>query len=129
MREQARIPAGPVEDFGPYFERLISEPFLGPQYRITPDSAEANTSGVMSLTSLCGLVRSHQDLWDAEVCATESYTIWTGRVIHRFLILEVRRGLESAVWLRLERQPRESIVSAMLRFGIVPSLDEVRHTV
>lgn len=50
----------------------------------------------------------------AEITLSESYSEWTGTVIHRFLILELQRPRRKNIWLRIDRQRAQDV--NVLRF-------------
>lgn len=73
------------------------------------------------------LIRSHAFLQRAEILSTWAYKEWSNAILHRFLILELRRGKTSSVWLRIDRRvhPETSGVSFVFAFGQSPAYDTV----
>jgi hypothetical protein len=80
----------------------------------------------MLVSELCDVIKQHRSLRQAEILSTECYTESTGRVIHRFLILELRREGRKDIWLRLDRRPGSSIPQLLLTAGTAPAKDTVR---
>ena len=80
----------------------------------------------LSVSQLCDVVKQHRSLRRAEILSTECYTESTGRVVHRFLVLELHREGRQDIWLRLDRRPGSSVPRLLLKAGTVPAKDTVR---
>ena len=59
----------------------------------------------LSVSQLCDVIKQHRSLRRAEILSTECYTEYTGRVVHRFLLLELHREGRKDIWPRLDRRP------------------------
>jgi len=72
--------------------------------------------GVMdlSLSDTCKYISDHPSLQEAEIVSTECYVQNLGGVMHRFLLLELRRANRKDVWLRLDRRRGGNV--SLLRF-------------
>jgi hypothetical protein len=81
----------------------------------------------LPLSQLCELVDCHRSLQRAETISSEAYTERIGAVIHRFLVLELRREGKKPIWLRLERTRSKSVgvVEFLLARGSTPANDIV----
>lgn len=56
------------------------------------------------LDHLCRLITSYPSLQDADIVASECYTKRIApTVVHRYLVLELRREGKKTVWIRLDR--------------------------
>lgn len=84
----------------------------------------------MMLDDLVKLIESHTSLQDIKILSTEGYKEMSNVVLHRFLILELRRGKETSVWLRIDRRvhPESKGVSFVLALGQSPAYDTVSQT-
>jgi hypothetical protein len=80
----------------------------------------------MLVSQLCDVVKQHRSLMQAEILSTECYTESSRGVVHRFLILELRREGRKDIWLRLDRRPGSSISQLVLNAGTVRAKDTVR---
>jgi hypothetical protein len=81
---------------------------------------------LLPLSQLCELVDSHHSLQRAETISSEAYTERVGAVIHRFLIMEIRREGKKPIWLRLERTRSRSVgVVEFLRAGASTPANDV----
>lgn len=83
----------------------------------------------ISLERLCGVIGEHRSMRQAEIVTAEGYKEWTGRVLHRFLVLELRRPERKTIWLRIDR--RRATEVSVLRFlasrASTPANDTVRR--
>jgi len=61
------------------------------------------------LEDLCKVIDEHRSMQLAEIVTTEGYSEWTGTVIHRFLVLELRRVGRKPIWLRIDRQRAQDV--------------------
>lgn len=58
----------------------------------------------MHLEILCNYIRDHRSLSNALILSASTYTQRTSLIIkHRFLVLHLRRGHKTDIWLRLDR--------------------------
>lgn len=83
----------------------------------------------LSLAQLCDSISQHRTLQQAEIISSEGYVVRSGAVIHRFLVLQLRRARRNMIWLRLDRL-RSTKVSPLgfLRAGAsTPANDTVRR--
>lgn len=89
-------------------------------------SAE-DLSSSMSLQTLIRLTDNHQSLQRAEICLAEGYKITTRGVLHRFIVLEIRRPDQKSIWLRLDRRtdPNVGPLGFILASGVTASNDTV----
>lgn len=69
------------------------------------DSVMVAGSGIigLSLPQLCDSISQHRSLQQAEIVCSEGYAVRAGAVIHRFLVLQLRRARRKMIWLRLDR--------------------------
>jgi len=82
-----------------------------------------------TLPQLLDWVAESVDWQEAQVYSTESYTEWTGRVKHRFLVLQLQRLRDlTDACLRLDRRRarNKSILIFIFRFGATEANDRVR---
>ena len=79
----------------------------------------------MSVSQLCDVIKQHRSLRRAEILSTQCYTEFNGRVVHRFLILELHREGRKDIWLRLDRRPGQSTWQLLLAVGKAPAKDTV----
>jgi len=92
--------------------------------RPTPDAIFHFT-----LPELLDWVDESVDWQEAQIFSTESYTEWTGRVKHRFLVLQLQRLRDlTDACLRLDRLRSRniSILIFLFRFGATEANDRVR---
>lgn len=84
----------------------------------------------LKLDELVELIRSHISLQRAEILSTEGYKEWSNGILHRFLVLELRRTSKASIWLRIDRrmQPNASKINFVLAMGESPAYDTVRPT-
>lgn len=66
-----------------------------------------------SLEHLCDLIDAYPSLRDAEIVSSECHTqrirIVLNLTVHRFLILELRRGEKKPIWIRLDRTRTKTV--------------------
>lgn len=81
----------------------------------------------MQLDQLTALIQAHSSLQRIEIASTEGYKQKRNGILHRFLILELRRSDKSPVWLRIDRRmhPDTTRVSFVLASGESPAYDTV----
>lgn len=84
----------------------------------------------LSLADVCNHIDGHSSLRSAKIVSTECYAMKAGAVMHRFVILELRREGRKDVWLRLDRRRGNKV--SFFRFlaasGITQANDRVRQT-
>ncbi|KAF8311054.1 hypothetical protein DL93DRAFT_2083723 [Clavulina sp. PMI_390] len=94
------------------------------------DSVVLPTTGFLnlSLDELCDVISQHRSLQAAEIVCTEGYAIRIGAIMHRLLLLQLRRPRKKMVWLRLDRlrSTKVSNFSFLLSGGSTPANDRVR---
>lgn len=80
----------------------------------------------IELLNLCDMINANMSLRQAEILTTECYTqkVAAG-VLHRFLVLELRRKGRKNVWLRLDRRAGRSALSLVRALGSSPANDIV----
>lgn len=83
---------------------------------------------VMELDKLVNLIKDHRSLRRAEIVSTEGYKESPNGILHRFLILKLRREKKDPVWLRLDRRmhPNTGRTAFLLASGESPAYDTVR---
>lgn len=81
----------------------------------------------ISLSSLLDVIARHRSLQDARIVRADSYQKFTGRVVHRFIILELERDERQKIWLRIDRRRDEStsLLSFITNRATAPSDDRV----
>lgn len=78
-----------------------------------------------SLRELCVLISSHVSLQTAKIVSTEGYAMITNAIVHRFLLLELRRDGKRGIWLRLDRlRGRKGSMFKFLRNGGVSDAND-----
>lgn len=95
-------------------------------FKTTYSAATVIPSGAggygVPLEHLCRLITSYPSLQHAEIFASECYTkqivSFLGfSIVHRYLVLELRREGKKTLWVRLDRTPDRAIgVLSMMRF-------------
>lgn len=45
----------------------------------------------------------------AEIISAEGYKEWIGPILHRFLVLELRRSSRKPIWLRIDRRMAQGV--------------------
>lgn len=77
---------------------------------------------------MCQYIDDHKSLQKAEIVSAECYSVQSGAVTHRFIVLELRREGRKDVFLRLDRRRGENV--SVLRFiavaGVTKANDRVR---
>jgi len=63
----------------------------------------------LPLDRLCQVIDGYTSLRHAEIVSSEGYKEWTGRVTHRFLVLELCRFGKANIWLRIDRRRAEEV--------------------
>lgn len=117
LERQSRLPLPPLPDFESSLDRTLSISSV--------DTIPLIETRRMDLLDFCGLIRSHRFLRHATIRSSESYTLFNGRVVHRFLVLELLRVGKPSVWLRLDRRPATSLARNIMHLGSAPAHDEV----
>lgn len=81
----------------------------------------------ISLSSLLEVIARHRSLQDARIIRADSYQKFNGRVVHRFIILELERDERQTIWLRIDRRRDESkgILDFVANGATAPSDDRV----
>lgn len=108
----------------------IPTPSLSRTSTINSISTAVPMFGVLDLTlsEICQYVDAYSSLQAAEIVCTECYAERAGAVLHRFIILELRRENRKNVWLRLDRRRGKGV--SMFQFlataGITKANDRVR---
>lgn len=84
----------------------------------------------MKLGKLVELIRLHRSLQCIEIVSSECYKQRTNGILHRFLILALRRKDKPPVWLRLDRRmdPNISRTGFLLASIQSPANDTVRQS-
>lgn len=79
------------------------------------------------LTSLLDVLSRHRSLQEARIVQADSYQQFNGRVVHRFIILELEREGRQKIWLRIDRLRNEStgLFSFVANGARAPSDDRV----
>lgn len=80
-----------------------------------------------SLVELLEVIRRHRSLQDARIVCAEAYKQWNGRVMHRFIILELEREGREQIWLRIERgrEKGQSLLNFLARRATARADDQV----
>lgn len=78
---------------------------------------------VLDLRDLCVTIHERRSLRHAEIRCVEQYRVFTGTVIHRFLVLELHRAGRKPIWMRLDRFRGGGWVKSLV--GGAPARDEV----
>lgn len=80
-----------------------------------------------SLVELLEVIRRHRSLQDARIVCAEAYKLFNGRVVHRFIILELERDGRQQIWLRIERGREEgqSVLNFLARRATARADDQV----
>lgn len=83
----------------------------------------------LSLSDVCRYIEAHPSLQSAEIVSTECYSERAGPVLHRFVVLELRRPKRKNVWLRLDRRRAKNV--SLARFlsgaGVTDANDRASH--
>lgn len=81
----------------------------------------------ISLSLLLDVIARHRSLQDARIIRADSYQKFNGRVVHRFIILELERDERQKIWLRIDRRRDEStgLLSFVANRATAPSDDRV----
>lgn len=58
----------------------------------------------VTLRALLDVINRHPSLQRARIVRADSYQKFTGRVTHRFIILELQREGRQTIWLRIDRE-------------------------
>lgn len=90
--------------------------------------SESDVIGIkLEIGELAELIRSHSSLQRTEIVSTEGYKQTRNAILHRFLILELRRADKHPVWLRMDRRmyPDANRVSFLLESFQSPAYDTV----
>lgn len=67
-------------------------------------------SVTLPLDTLCDLIDRYATLERAEIISVEVYKEWTAfGVLHRFLVLQLRRPKRSDIWIRLDRRASSNV--------------------
>lgn len=61
------------------------------------------------LSSLLDVISRHRSLQHARIVQADSYHKFNGRVVHRFIVLELERDDRQTIWLRIDRRRDESL--------------------
>lgn len=81
----------------------------------------------MRLPKLVELIGLHRSLQRTEIVSSECYKQTNNAVLHRFLVLALRRKNKPPVWVRLDRRMDPDITHAafLLTLGRSPACDTV----
>lgn len=110
--------------------RQASVSSLSSTFSASSVSTAVPTRGIveLSLVDVCDHIDEHPSLRAAEIISTECYAVQASAVMHRFIVLELRRQGRKDVWLRLDRRRGEKI--SLLQFlaasGTTQANDRVR---
>lgn len=120
-------PSAQPNDDSPALARTTTMHSISSLWTIS-DSDEQGTK--LELDELVALIRSHTSLQRAAILSTEGYKQRRNTILHRFLVLELRRQDRSPIWLRIDRRmhPETRMVSFLLASGKSPAYDTVRPT-
>ncbi|KAF8308163.1 hypothetical protein DL93DRAFT_2159211 [Clavulina sp. PMI_390] len=79
-----------------------------------------------SLADLCKYIDIHRSLQIAAIITSECYFEAAGPVLHRFLLLELRREGRKIIWLRLDRRRGEnvSLIKFLSTSGVTKANDQ-----
>lgn len=91
----------------------------------TSDTVMSENNLLLSFSQFCGLIEKHRSLQEAEIITTEGYAQQIGGILHRFLVLELRRSGKKTIWLRLDRRAGRSALRLLLTLGSAPAHDVV----
>lgn len=85
---------------------------------------------MMKLDKLVRLIQSHRSLQLAEIVLAEGYKEKPNGILHRFLILKLKRTGKDPVWLRMDRRmdPNTKFLSFLLASSQSPAYDTVGVT-
>ena len=91
------------------------------------NSVDQYGSVILSLSQLCEVIDRHRSLQRAEIISTEGYVERLGAIIHRFLVLLLRRSGRKPVYLRLDRRlgKNTSALHLLRSSGSTPANDVV----
>ncbi|KAF8315958.1 hypothetical protein DL93DRAFT_2078746, partial [Clavulina sp. PMI_390] len=81
----------------------------------------------LSLADVCNYIDDHQSLQQAVIVSSECYSQRSNGVIHRFVVLELRRPRRKVIWLRLDRRrgERVSFMKLLAASGVTQANDRV----
>ena len=84
----------------------------------------------LSLSELCQLIQQCRSLQEAIITMTEGYTEWSGAVVHRFLVLQLKCEDKEPTWLRLDRRMGNDVstMSFVLKSSVTRANDTVSDT-
>lgn len=93
-----------------------------------PETVEHSLGQTIPLPELTSKLKIHEATSSLPtISATESYTEWTGRVVHRFLIIELSGTDGGLLHIRLDRAPAGPLAQTILRKGRAQAGDKVRN--
>ena len=84
----------------------------------------------LSVSELCQLIQQRASLQHAIITRTEGYAEHLGAVVHRFLVLELKREDKKPIFLRLDRRRGEGVspMSLISASGVTSANDTVSNT-
>lgn len=84
----------------------------------------------LSLSELCQLIQQRRSLQQAIITMTEGYSERSGTVVHRFLVLQLKRDDKEPTWLRLDRRMGNDVstMSFVLKSSVTRANDTVSDT-
>lgn len=83
----------------------------------------------LELSELCDLIEARRSLSLAEIISVECYAQRVGLIVHRFLVLHLRREGRKDMYLRMDRRAAKDISLTQLVWasGQTQARDEVRR--
>lgn len=82
----------------------------------------------LELSELCNLIKARRSLSLAEIVSVECYAQRVGLILHRFLVLHLRREGRKDMYLRMDRRAAKdvSLTELVWASGQTQARDEVR---
>lgn len=82
---------------------------------------------IFKFDALCDMIHRHRSLQHAGITSAESYRVFNGRVMPRYLVLELERDGRQRIWLRIDLRmaENESKISFAIKGGRSSANDEV----
>lgn len=83
----------------------------------------------LSVSELCQLIQQRRSLQRAIITKTEGYAERSGSVVHRFLVVELKREGKKLICLRLDRRRGEGVspISLISASGVTSANDTVSN--
>ncbi|KAF8309238.1 hypothetical protein DL93DRAFT_2231111 [Clavulina sp. PMI_390] len=132
---EAHEPSVPVSRHGSFPTQQLRSLVRMKSRESSMSSSSTSTKGTvmpqygvmkLSLEDLCEYIRLHRTLQVASIVKSECYFEVAGPVLHRFLILELRREGRKVIWLRLDRRRGEkiSLIKFLSASGVTKANDQ-----